>query len=105
MPGDLLMSGRGTSDINDPLQFEYVCWNDECCLAEHFVSGKLHVGLTAYIKNLTDKIDTQNAVALAEAALLKGAKNKLDSVSKFPVMLRQMWSGTEVQRWLDDRLK
>ena len=51
-----------------------------------------------------DALDTRNVTIEALEKQVKTFKSQLEGVKLFPVELRKMWSGAEVQDWINDIL-
>lgn len=84
---------------------ETIC---ESCLSKYPTSSR---DCRIKIQELEKEIEVDNKNLAEMTRLLQevGIKNEelekqLANVSKFPTMMRKMWSGGEVQEWIDKQL-
>lgn len=85
--------------------YEKVHKDDVYALDKLSEAESRYIKAEAQLESANDRAFRASEAHVVTMGKLKEAEAMISAVAKFPTMLRKMWSGGEVQRWIHDHVK
>lgn len=85
--------------------YEQVHKEDVYALDKLSEAESRYIKAEAQLESANDRAFRASEAHVVTMGKLKEAEAMISAVAKFPTMLRKMWSGGEVQRWIHDHVK
>lgn len=104
MPGHAIT--EKLAELEDRIKlYEKVHKDDVYALDKLSEAESRYIKAEAQLEEANDRAFRASEAHVVTMGKLKEAEGVINSLTKFPTMLRKMWSGGEVQRWINAHIK